>query len=185
MKFDPACIAMIMEQTKQYTDSQRLGRVEKKIISWDGSTEGRHDIGGIFFQVSDTPFDTKNESIKRVVDIRDGVQNEYDSFKIEAIPTPNGVTVTVVSYYLPDGGLDEAFYSVPDTFDMEGVVFHKGIYFYGPDENLYITRVETEVIHPIPAEYIPPLDALYLNGTDGVRYKLYVDAAGQLQVEVV
>lgn len=67
----------------------------------------------------------------------------------------------------------------------------KGIYlFYAEHGNPvifrnYISQVEFETIHPIPAEYIPPLDALYLNGTDGVRYKLYVDAAGQLQVEVV
>ena len=44
---------------------------------------------------------------------------------------------------------------------------------------------KNQLAYPIPQEYIPPLDALYMNGTDGVRYRLYVDAAGQLQVEVV
>ena len=62
---------------------------------------------------------------------------------------------------------------------------------YRPDEMAMILEQARQEVkknrlaYPIPQEYIPPLDALYMNGTDGVRYKLYVDAAGQLQVEVV
>ena len=43
-----------------------------------------------------------------------------------------------------------------------------------------VKRIKTETIHPIDPKFIPAMDSITLNGADGKRYKLSVDASGNL-----
>lgn len=185
MKFDPAEMAMILEQVRQEVKKHQLGSTEPgKIYTFDGDMDGKVITNGCV-KISDTPMDLTLLT-KATLTIHPDIVEEFGTSYVEYTDivvleeTAYGqvafsdeiqlaVSVKEPGTDFPVSGL----YVVVDTMD-EGKL------------GAWISELKfSKVIHPIPQEYIPPLDALYLNGTDGVRYKLYVDAAGQLQVEVV
>lgn len=178
----PDEMTAILEQVKDYTNSQRLGYIGKKIITWDGDTAGKVIIEselGNACKISDAPIDTSHLTLKRIILTgTDGTNYvEWDIFdvvSVESIPEYGLFGIT--------GGTGVTFFAV---VHQDSEMFSKGVYLYFTTHSSglleYISLVEFEELHPIPAEYIPPLDALILNGADGSKHKIYVDESGTLQ----
>ena len=195
MKFDPAEIALILEQAKHEAKKKQLASKEQNVITWDGNTEGKKELPAgdniVLYKVSDAPVKITKDNVKKIL-LNDGrtadqiAEEQNGTISVASQSDENGATLTAVAVVA--GAYTTQFVAVADD-DMysDGIlVIEKGVYFLGIEKTgVFVSAIELETIHPIPQEYIPPLDALYMNGTDGVKYKLYVDAAGPLQVEVV
>ena len=187
MKFDPAEMAMILEQARQEAKKQQRGRKEKKVITWDGDTTGKALVPGnvgYACKISDDPIDLSNLTLKKIT-----VEN-YDSYGY--VSSMEYAGDLIYSSEIPDMGIWGA-----NVIDGPAVLFSgatlimvvkedmealsKGVYlFYQKDgsenyfQESYVSVVEFEKIHPIPQEYIPPLDRLILNGADGNQYALTI-----------
>lgn len=187
MKFDPAEMALILEQANQEAKKNRLAYTEKKVLTYDGNLDNylvKEDmpdgVGGTRYLIKllDTAIDLY--SVTRVLLVTasgysDMIELSGENSRIENDSEGTGfLYVYYQGIELPVLAVSKHLGTITFYFDS----------IYG-SITCWAGSVEIQTIHPIPQEYIPPLDALYLNGTDGVRYKLYVDAAGQLQVEVV
>lgn len=167
--YRPDEMALILEQARQEAKKQQLGSIEPgKAFTFDGDSTGKTVVGDIYVKISGETLDIGN--VASFTFTNNGKKTVVTSDMFDII---DGTTIFV--------GADEFVFTPP-----EGVGLESGLYVLCYSADSFVSRVEfTDIIHPIPQEYIPPLDRLILNGTDGVRYKLYVDAAGQLQVEVV
>lgn len=188
MKLDPAEMAMILEQAKQEAKNNQLAYTEKKTITWDGNITGKEVIEGLGVKISDNTFDVSKT--KRLV-LRIVQKDSSNTIEIE-----QDIDLSTAVFFeeseigiagIEDSDDNGALYLFVVSKETDGLT--KGVYCYYSNYSemviSYISLIEYETIHPVPQWAIPPLDALYMNGTDGVRYKLYVDTAGQLQVEVV
>lgn len=161
MKYDPAEIAFLLNQANRYTDSQRLAHTEttqtvilpKTIVSYVEEFEGYL-------------LPIEGEIV---------VGKEY-------LVVVDGETYMVTGSEAQDD--DGSSGIVLDCTDGEWMIIYFSGQFCGfawqesktgttTDTTISITT-ETETIHPIPAEYIPPLDRLILNGADGNQYALTI-----------
>lgn len=193
----PDEMAFLTEQLRQEIKKNQLASTEKKRLECD-YLSGKHGLpiypfGIPVIKMSEEPIKITKDSITRIAALG---TDDYEQ--------NNGNVDLSGIFVLDDGQLRYIGHETEDTYPWitiagedvatdEGVI-EKGTYFTifgyngfpeGKTGFFYVTLLEYKETHPIPQEYIPPLDALYMNGTDGVRYKPYVDAAGQLQVEVV
>ena len=157
MGFKPEEIAIVLEEAAQYTDSQRLAHEEKKVITWDGNTEGREKfpfplVENIeFYLVSDNVVDLNN--VKKLSWVIGIINEEQD------VDVP---TTYVASeghlHFIGTGEGNMTYVVVCDTdFEMEGVAFKKGTYFMKGFANSggYVNHIEVETVHQIDPKFIP------------------------------
>ena len=193
----PEEMAFLLEQTRQETKKNQLASTEKKRLECD-HLSGKHGLPIYLFgipviKMSEEPIKITKDSITRIAALG---TDDYEQ--------NNGNVDLSGIFVLDDGPLRYIGHETEDTYPWitiagedvatdEGVI-EKGTYFtiFGysgfPEEKtgfFYVTLLEYKEIHPIPKEYIPPLDRLILNGTDGKQYALSVDSSGQLVVEEV
>ena len=165
--YRPDEMAIVLDAAKQYTDGQRLAHTEivKKAITWDGDLTGKESIG-VWIRISDTPISVTPESFSRVVITNGANKMIYDAATIDVSSTETIVLVEVS----PGGKMPAVLIVVGDETMPDGV------YFIELEAGYWVSLLETKeaTIHPIPQEYIPPLDRLVLNGADGNQYALTI-----------
>ena len=180
----PEEMAFLTEQMRQEIKKQSLAHTERRALVFTGALDDMHTSGdGTYIaKVTDEIIDLA--SVVRITAQTAAQPMQFDvTAENSRMEDLGGGVYMLFCQYM---GME--FPTVMTATEGSNVVSGSGTYVMGFDMDGFlgwISRVDLETIYPIPQEYIPPLDALYLNGTDGVRYKLYVDAAGQLQVEVV
>ena len=182
----PDEMATILELAKEYTDSQQLGRKKTTRLTFNGDAAGRpsfNDPGGgtefSWVNISDTPISFSPETLKKIeiTTVHNGVSyvNELDLSTIFIEGGDGGGIIF-------ESGVHEQ-YPIAYVFQEElregDLVFPKGVNVrcgnYTSDNAYdYISLIQIQTIHPIPAEYIPPLDRLILNGADGNQYALTI-----------
>ena len=182
MKFDPAEMAMILEQARHEAKKQKLAGKTTQTITFDGNIEGKYCIPmpGLdeesykLVRVSEEPIDLTAETLKSL---------KIRTVTGEAMETKNEVTFRSVPeagmtmvYHTYSNGDDEYRVCVVDQdFEEDGIEILAGVYFgWLYNGYMYTTSLSYEEIHPIPQEYIPPLDRLILNGADGNQYALTI-----------
>ena len=172
MKFDPAEMAMILEQVRQEAKKIRPAHTEVKTLINDGTSPGKDFFGNgnLYAKVSDEPID-----LSTVIDISI-TENEttttlpHNSFLYE------GNEYSHMLYFNSGSGvINENSLMLFSAFvDDEGDGVQKGTYALSLDAQNGISKIRYEAIHPIPQECIPPLDRLILNGADGNQYALTI-----------
>lgn len=167
----PEEVALILGEAKRYTDSQRLAYSSKPVYTFNGDTTGKVQVEEYIKISDDTPDLTQ---ITKVVAFgQDGFHGEI---------TGDDLTITNQSsngWDEQDARIGEQIFIIVISNSSYELV-PNGLYVLSLDSG-YISKIEfSETIHPIPAEYIPPLDHLILNGLDGKQYKLTVDESGAL-----
>ena len=158
---------------KAYTDKQRLAHTEKKVFTFDGNTSDKDllpgENGGAYVKMTDEVIDMA--TVKSVYFSLAGVGFEEDGFGKFFEAQDNMIIVTDNSVLNPDDAYDVFAYleigtliavTVAETVEEDGLTLEKGTYVYcGPvrenlgDATLYISRIETETIHPIEPKFIP------------------------------
>lgn len=140
-----------LAMAKAYTNSQRLGHVESKRITYDGKSEKIDMLGGnanTVAKISDEPFDLSTVC-RLYLKFRDGMEIavEKESITIYAeggIEFIGNNTALIFCMSVPennDVGLPAGLY-VADGFDENG-------------DEFYVPRIETETIVPIDPKYLP------------------------------
>ena len=185
--YRPDEMAFLTEQMRQEIKENRLAYSEKKTITWDGNTEGKASIsvgddGRLLFKVSDTPIVITQDNIKKVMFNGNEKQTlSGDQVTVASQTFDNNATLTVVYLELQNDGDIKQYIVVADNdIYLEGTLLvEKGVYLWNNTGTAstvpsYVSCVELETIHPIPQEYIPPLDRLILNGADGNQYALTI-----------
>ena len=176
---------MILEQVRQEVRKNQLASAGKEVktITWDGDTTGKVVIPDFatnrddssFVRVYDKFSAITKESIKRIVIDMNGVQQElpksmYTVVEQEGLLFISDTGASIVFAILVPAGFEEIGF-------VEGIYFFSGFMYtgWGTDEVAIVEiELELETIHPIPQEYIPPLDRLILNGADGNQYALTI-----------
>ena len=166
----PEEMALLTEQMRQEIKKRQLASKEKKVIAWDGIIGDRPTItdtttGAMFAKVSDHPIEVTKDNVKRVI-LYSG-----EDIVIEEVEISSSGYVTSIH------ALD-ALVCLISHDASENSLVPEGIWFVYLDENgidvAFAKSLELETIHPLPAEYIPPLDRLILNGADGNQYALTI-----------
>lgn len=176
MKLDPAEMALILEQVRQEAKKNRLAHTEKKVLTYDGNLDNylaKEDmpdgVGGTryFVKLLDSPIDL--HSVTRVLLVTasgytDMIELNQENSRVEDDGEGTGfLYVYYQGIELPVLAVSELFGTIVFYFDS----------IYG-SITCWASSVEIQTIHPIPAEYIPPLDRLILNGADGNQYALTI-----------
>lgn len=161
---------LTLAMAKAYTNSQRLGYIEKDIISWNGDTTGKPELGEDIFRISDKTFAADqveaviltgaDGSFSRVttdgctMTHPDGTVETSDVMKLEVIEETTGFVV------LGWNGT-QVIFAASVSVDLEGndASVEKGTYFAANVvglENTYVSAVELkETIHPIDPKFLP------------------------------
>lgn len=178
--YRPEEVTMILEQAKQYTDSQKLWRTERKTLAFDGNPEGKEsqpiEVNGnaaVMVRVSDSPVKFTKEKIKKLSWLFAG-QTVHDLSGISVVEHDATIPGRIVMFTDPDGATYQLVMVVDQDLTMGEMTLSKGVYFLYVDDHSYTSLLEIEIITPIPQEYIPPLDRLILNGADGNQYALTI-----------
>lgn len=146
------------EMANEYTDSQRLAYVEKKVLTYDGNPDKRIvvDDRSYMVHVSDEHIDLN--SIKSgTVTTEDGstITMEITDENSQII-TENGVSVLSVSF---SGTTAPAVILVPDEVLGLPTAVKRGTYLLGYTTDIlsgYISRIEcVETVHQINKKFIP------------------------------
>lgn len=189
--YRPDEMAMILEQVRQEAKKQQLGHIDVQKYSYNGDPSGKDQFR---YPYAESKYDVFYVHISRdIFSVRQDVVK-----KIEATVSWNGeVTKTEINLeqllfeggdfggiiFQTDGDAELADFPLilvdPEGYEDSGEYIPKGISVRCvniQDENIeqYISLIETQTIHPIPQEYIPPLDRLVLNGADGNQYALTI-----------
>ena len=155
---------LTLAAAKKYTDSQKLGSVETKVITWDGNTEGKVSVDSAedgtrihtLYKVSDDPVEITNDNIKRISS-NSGVPLTGNQVIVQTFTLENDATMTTV-------GVDEtsAIIMVADKdLYLEGnLLAEKGVYFavitiIETTRTEYIQSLELETVHQIDPKFIP------------------------------
>lgn len=152
--YRPDEMALILEQARQYTNSQQLAHTENKTISI-----APDDAIYFFNKASDTPIEITQENLVSLSSTTGTATAE----QVVVHRFQPGIT-----FVSPPEDLESAFViSVDYGATLEDLT--TGVWFLQD-----IHSITTKEIHPIPQEYIPPLDRLILNGADGNQYALTI-----------
>lgn len=168
--YRPDEMAFLTEQMRQEIKKNRPAYTDKEIktITWDGVTDGRHQIpvdDAMLTRVSDTFVDFEKETIIKLVGIMSEMEEVFDTFEFSRMES-RGIVVLIVTTL--EGS--PVILSISGNADGDGISYKEGVYMRSEG---YI-EYNAQTIHPIPAEYIPPLDRLILNGADGNQYALTI-----------
>lgn len=169
--YRPDEMALILEQARQEAKKQQLAGTERKTITWDGIIGDRQTIAIgsknlIFAKISEYSAEVEAKDIKKLVVSVEGAEISMDEYELAY----SGSYVTI---HFPGSPEDVLCIISADTTDIASIP--AGVWFLTPtSEDIYTSRLELETIHPIPQEYIPPLDRLILNGADGNQYALTI-----------
>lgn len=168
---------------KQYTDNQRLAYAEgQHLITWDGDEEGKFIIpmgdNNSLVRVSENIIDlSKAVKVvsKTIIDNETAGTQErtdfefYSEYPLNSLDTSGGMLVMTCA---EDADLGFGFTTLKGTYMMMGRF---------DSMKMFVSEILfAETIHPIDPKYIPAVDALILNGTDGKQYRLAVDESGTL-----
>lgn len=166
--------AMILEQMRQEIKKNGLADTETKTVVWDGDMEGKlsfpfdpgNGAASFLVRVSENPIALTSETFKKMtISVSDeDIEEIQDVTLVEDGPLLN---------ILSNTGLVLGMILSQDVAEGDGVIL-AGVYFILYGDGAYIRSLSYEEIHPIPAEYIPPLDRLILNGADGNQYALTI-----------
>lgn len=169
--YRPDEMALILEQAKQYTDSQRLAHTETKtLLKQTEILVEATDEGNVFYKEPHIVF-FENGMLLTV--IWDGVRYKNTSELVQPDDTINAVFVGNRSIMGLGENTGEPYLIVCfEQTDLSDVRKYNAIVSAVPGSHTLTIMQET--IHPIPQEYIPPLDRLILNGADGNQYALTI-----------
>ena len=167
-----------LAMAKAYTDKKAIGGEESHVFKWDArnGTDGlTTNTPGTYVKISNlTP---------TAAELEGGALNIADLIRVD-LSTDSGTIIqsynliVLGSKYLvialgtnaeyPEPGI---YISVDIALEMSG------------QENPFVT-LQWETIHPIDQKFIPPVDSLTINGTDGKQYKLTI-SGGSLNIAEV
>lgn len=148
----------------KYLPEGGVGHEEKKVVTWDGNTEGKHGINmGQFTlaKASDVPINVTAENLKRMVftvtDRNDTRVENIDLSKLDVFISPDGNNITIIQSEGVEAPLAMIF---PETVEQMG---EKGVYLldidlsdaFGDGAHQYVSLLETETVHQIDKKYIP------------------------------
>ena len=186
--------AITLALAKQYTDSQRLGYIEKPAdIEWDGNITGREPT--IFkMEYIDAPgYRIHNDviDIEKIDMIHLGFATPDGTFTVaslgmESFEVRHKDNKVIELWSDVDGGEILPILKIcMEDCDSENGRILCGVYsaHLELESNTFFiaTGIEfSETIHPIDPKLIPVMDSLTLSGADGKQYKLTVDANGAL-----
>lgn len=155
---------------KNYTDSQRLAYIETgAVYTFNGNSEGK-EFNGTQVKIADVAPDLNN--LAKVVGLMGGQQLEILKDDFEVVTADGEPQIQYAIYQ------ETAMVSV-----YKGALW----VFCNPEsEGYYVTSIEfADTVHPIDPKFIPPVDSLTINGTDGKQYKLTVNNGAISVAEVV
>ena len=149
---NPVLKAMVTSEViEELTESGQVGRVETKVLTYDGNTEGKeiYDIGDA------APLVRLGEPIDhtKVTQIVAKVGSEYNTvahYEAMAVPDIDGAVVETdvgILLYIFNSDFADGEYSCP-----------KGTYVYTaiPEtDGVYVSEIKLETIHPIEPKFIP------------------------------
>lgn len=168
--------AIILEEAKQYTDSQRLARIIKSssTLIADGTGfvfEPNPEYGNLPVQVVSASFGS-GADLEYIV-WWDGVEyrNSYDI----SIGSSRIGNMSLIG----DGDDTGEPFAILNDYSqnvMLVIAAEPGLHKYRIQRNF-------KVIIPIDQKFIPPMDSIILNGADGKQYKLSVNESGELVTE--
>lgn len=173
-----------LKAAKEYTDSQRLGYVEHKVLKFGGTLEDMTLIsendGMYVVKVSEEIIDLKE--VKLV-----GAKFPWGS-GFEEIREDNSQINTDVSYIIMAIQFGETYMPAMATVTNELLWDGVGTYFFGYDRKEVIGwmfQADIETIHQIPQEFFPVFDSIILNGLDEKKYRLYINESGEFATSEV
>lgn len=183
--YRPDEMALILEQARQEVKKNQLASTGKEVktITWDGAVDNKLMINFNdhvdLVKISVAPIDFEKSAPIKVTAQQDTVSKTFESFQVMNEEMDTGSASLVLSNELGKTAL--LAMSVFGTLPTESeIMYEEGLYlakFVGGSSSAgYVSSLEymAEVIHPIPQEYIPPLDRLILNGADGNQYALTI-----------
>lgn len=165
-----------LAMAKAYTD-QKAGYTEPgKVYTFDGNAEETKKYGNITYaKIADTAPNLHNVT-KAVYTAPNGSTIEYSSEKLTVDDVESQGKIIGQRIKASLGGQTAAVIILDNT----------GLWVYAQPGYGYCSLIEfAETVHPIDQKFIPPVDSLTINGTDGKQYKLTVDENGALAVTVV
>lgn len=174
--YRPDEMAMILEQAKRYTNSQRLGYTEKKVLIYDGNPDIReYQDNGMVYQVKVTDEVIDPDTVTKVIYTMatgDTITLSRDNGELKTF-NKGEVYSGVLGSLFGAEGMVVAIQNPPENSLIPTGTFLLGYDNYG-EMTGYVSYVELETVNPIPQEYVPPLDRLILNGADGNQYALTI-----------
>lgn len=136
---------------------------EQTVITWDGNTEGRESVVGVYYKVSDsaptigvalTSFTFAGTEIP----ISEDYITEFDEHAI----------------FVGDGEDDYIFIAYSDT-SFEGTEINKGVYFYNTPKGYVssLTYGTPDTIHKIDEKYLPASGGAMVTVPIGMNIQTY------------
>lgn len=175
---NPIDRAIILDEAKQYTNSQRIAYMEGQAdITFDGNIEGKEIIpGSSLVKVSDTAYDlTKVKTVTQRLNNGTYVTLAADAFTFE------GAEGAAYLLYGNDVGVVSS--QKGSILDEDSGIVGTFVLAVG---STWISKVEfAKTIHPIDQKFLPPVDSITMNGADGKQYKLTVSGGALNIAEVV
>ena len=164
-----------------------------KTITFDGNLSGKEAIpgevmglSGVYVKVSNTAFAVDELQSVSATMVFDGVK-ETSEIPLSAITVQNDRSAT----YLVKNEIPIAIV-VAESISSDELSMTVGTYFLCDENYLnlgtyYVSSITygKETIVPIDPKFIPPVDSLTINGTDGKQYKLTVNNGAISVAEVV
>lgn len=127
-------------------------------IEWDGETEGRETIDEVAqycYKVSDIAPYPDNGLLITLNNLEFETGEATISYFAEDIPIWKAESVILHGKSLIVGVIDD--------FETEGVVFHKGMYFYSDGGNYVSKALYKPTVHTIDPKFIPSKPVMELN----------------------
>lgn len=145
------------EMANEYTDSQRLAREEKTVITWDGNTEGKEKFSLPIndniecYRVLSEPVDL--HYVKRLTITIEGTNQKTDIDLSKSIIDSEGT----ISFLFADEGETLLVATCYEDFEVEGLTIKKGTYLakFNNDHTAFVSCLELETVHQIDQKFIP------------------------------
>lgn len=138
----------IVENAKQTGGFGYTEQGEQTVITWDGDTDGRESVAGMYYLVSENP-----PSQDAVVD---GARITFNNGDVLEVTADFIYPISDTMYNIDNGTYTVCMVATEDG-DIEGVVVNKGTYFFkaGTDYITSLTYGTPDTIHKIDEKYLP------------------------------